>query len=59
MPGPRGARRMTAITGAYLRTMQNILRPQQVVEHYQNVEITDYSKEYAKELDKISWSTYL
>ena len=53
MPGPRGARRMTAITGAYLRTMQNILRPQQVVEHYQNVEITDYSKDIEYSINEI------
>ena len=53
MPGPRGARRMTAITGAYLRTMQNILRPQQDVEHYQNVEIADYSKDIEYSINEI------
>lgn len=56
MPGPRGARRMTAITGAYLRTMQNIIRPQQVVEHYQNVEIADYSKDIEYSINEIDKS---
>ena len=47
---------MTAITGAYLRTMQNILRPQQVVEHYQNVEIADYSKDIEYSINEIDKS---
>lgn len=55
-PGARGARRMTAIAGAYLRTMQNIIRPQQVVEHYQDVEIADYSKDIEYSINEIDKS---
>ena len=53
IPGPRGAKKLAAMTSVYAHVINRVLNPKMVTKKYKEIQVADYSKDIERNIKKL------